>query len=128
MPSYSAIVLDEASHNKLIEIFSPAWENNEDPDEWEILAHHYTIKMGSLPVSMDDMLGQQFTMKVLAFAGNDKVKAVQVERVIETQNKVAHITLAVNRKRGGKPVQSNNLTEWVKVEHNIYITGTLQEV
>lgn len=125
---YSAIVLDKQSHNKLVEIFSPTWENNEDPNFEVINNLHMTICMGGLPVAMDDMLGQEFTMKVLAFAGNDKVKAVEVERVIETKNKVAHITLAVNRSNGGKPKDSNQLQSWVPVKQEIYITGILRVV
>ena len=125
MTNYSAIVLDEKSHNKLIEIFSPTWE---DEEGWEILAHHCTLQMGELPQEMKDYIGQEFTIKVLAFAGDDKVKAVEVECPIPTKNKIPHITLAVNRKNGGKPVMSNNLMNWAPVTDGIYIAGTVMEV
>lgn len=123
---YSAIVLDDKSHNKLIEIFGSTWQDNPD---FEIIPDmHMTISMGQLPVTMDDLVGQEFSMKVLAFAGNDKVKAVEVESPVQTKNKIPHITLAVNRKAGGKPVMSNALTNWVPVVQEIWLKGTVQEV
>lgn len=125
MVSYSGIVLDEKSHRKLLEVFGPTWESEQG---WEPIAHHMTIKMGGLPEDKRHLIGQEFTMKVVAFAGNDQVKAVQVEAVIDTANKVPHITLAVNRARGGKPMMSNMLTNWTPVKSELYVKGTVQEV
>lgn len=125
MPNYSGIVLDEISKAKLLEVFGPTWE---DEDGWEPIAHHLTLKMGGLPPEMLHLIGQQFTMKVIAFAGDDKVKAVEVVTPLKTVNKLPHITLAVNRGRGGKPVMSNNLTNWIPVKQEIYVRGTVQEV
>ena len=51
---------------------------------------------------------------------DDKVMAVGVEGY-PTNNKKAHITVAVNRTAGGKPMMSNNLSDWKKVLHSIYI-------
>ena len=41
--SYSAVVLDDESRNKLIKIFKPMI-----PEKYEIIAHHMTIKLGAL--------------------------------------------------------------------------------
>lgn len=125
MPNYSGIILDETSRIKLLEVFGPIWEEEEG---WEPIAHHLTLKMGGLPAEMQHLIGQQFTMKVVAFAGDDKVKAVEVEAPLKTINKIPHITLAVNRGHGGKPVMSNNLTNWVPVKQEIYVKGTVQEI
>lgn len=121
--NYSAIVLDEKSRKKLIDVFSPTWT-----DDFEVIVHHMTIKMGDLPLGMRDLVGQTFTMKVVAFAGDNKVKAVEVESPVSTINKTPHITLAVNRKNGGKPMMSNYLDNWVPVKQPIYLTGTVQEI
>lgn len=120
---YSAIVLDDKSHSKLVEVFSPTWT-----DDYEVIAHHMTIKVGELPIGMLDLVNKTFTMKVVAFAGDDKVKAVEVESPVSTINKIPHITLAVNRKNGGKPMMSNYLDNWVPVKQPIYLTGTVQEI
>lgn len=125
MVSYTGIVLDEKSHNKLLEIFGPTWE---DEPGWEPIAHHMTIKMGGLPQDKQHLLGMKFSLRIIAFAGNDKVKAVEVEAPIDTVNKTPHITLAVNRARGGKPVMSNQLTDWVPVKSELIVFGTVQEV
>jgi len=73
--SYSGIVLDERSRNKLIEVFGPTWELH---DGFEPLAHHMTICMGPLPTDKKDLLGKKVELEVVAFAGDDKVKAVEV--------------------------------------------------
>ncbi len=125
MPSYSGIILDKESHQKLLDIFEGTWSGE---NGWEPVAHHLTLNIGELVPNMKRFLGQKFTMKVVAFSGNNLVKAVEVEAPIKTVNKTPHITLAVNRNRGGKPVMSNALNNWVPVKQEIYVTGTVQEV
>lgn len=123
--TYSAVVLDDKSHQKLVNIFSFTWS---DEPGWETIAHHMTINMGRLTNSNQHWLGEKVTLKVVAFAGNDKVKAVEVECSVPSSNKVAHITLAVNRSKGGKPVMSNQLANWSPIKNEIYLTGTVEEV
>ena len=123
--TYSALVLDEKSHQKLLEVFSPLWENEQG---WEPIAHHMTIKMGTLPEDQKHLLGQRFELRVVSFAQNERVMAVEVETSVPTTNNIPHVTLAVNRSRGGKPFQSNQLTTWTPVVREIYLKGVVEEV
>lgn len=106
--SYSAIVLTDESHNKLVAKLS-----GRIPEGWEIIAHHVTIKMGELPPDLKPSIGLPTTLKVIDFHMNDKVAACQVvvpsEMMPYMANKYPHITIAVNRAGGGKPVMSNDL-------------------
>lgn len=123
--SYSAIILSKSSHNKLLELFPVP-----TGDGWEKLAHHMTIIMGPLKGKARELIGQTFELRAVSFASDDKVMAVGVEQpgeVVST-NAVPHITLAVNRAVGGKPVMSNRLTNWKPLPEPVILDGTLQEV
>lgn len=123
---YSAVVLDTPSHEKLVE-----WLNKKFPvvkrDGWEVLAHHMTIQMDELPTYLKDDLDTTHTLEVTGYASDAAVIAVRVTGYF-TKNKIPHITLAVNRKNGGKPVMSNNLTNWQPILKPITLKGTVKEI
>lgn len=106
--AYSAIVLTPESHIKLVTQF-----RDRVPAGWEIVAHHVTINMGELPPELKASIGLPVKVQVFDWHMDDKVAAVQVIVPSELQgfmkNKYPHITIAVNKAGGGKPVMSNNL-------------------
>jgi len=128
--SYVAIVLDEISHNKLVkwagETFSTL-KANINGNNWEVICHHMTIKMGDkLPEQISQYLGDEVTLEAFKYGFDEKVIAVKVmpansndggihildDRLI----KLPHVTVAVNRANGGKPVMSGLLTNWKSME------------
>lgn len=122
---YTAVVLTPDSHNKLIESLRDVI-----PPTWEKIAHHMTVNMGSFvsgPASHDFHLGQNYELKVVSLAYDDKVMAVGVNCVVPSSNTVKHITIAVNRQGGGKPFLSNKLTNWQQTTP-IDLIGILEEV
>lgn len=123
---YSAVLLDEKSHEKLVKWAQEKFKTLK-ADKWEIIAHHMTIKMGELPSYLVDDKGTRQKLEANAFAYDDKVIAVRVSGYFTT-NKTPHITVAVNRGRGGKPVQSNNLTNWQPLEKPIVLSGVVSEL
>jgi hypothetical protein len=116
---FTAIVLHEQSHELLLNLFAI-------PENWEKIAHHMTIKMGSAEF-VENMLGQEATMKVVAIASNERVMAVQVETPVPSTNEIKHITLGVNRSIGGKPFHSNQLVEWTPIQP-VEVKGIVKEV
>jgi len=120
--SYSAVVLDDRSKQRLIERFKTII-----PEGFEIVAHHMTINMGEIDPKLEKYLGLPVRLSVNEFAIDDKVMAVGVSG-FETHNAKAHITLAVNRANGGKPMMSNKLTNWQPLKRPLYITGKVIEV
>lgn len=52
--------------------------------------------------------------------------AVKVNGYI-SKNKIPHITIAVNVAGGGKPVMSNNITDWQPM-NPVSLKGTVSEV
>jgi hypothetical protein len=122
---YTAVVLNEKSRIALIKTF---WD--EIPDGFEIIAHHMTINLGQIkngPVA-PDLLGQTVELVVKTIAKDDLVVAVGVETDIPSKNKIKHVTLAVNRKNGGKPNMSNFLTDWQPVDKVLVLQGQVEEV
>jgi hypothetical protein len=120
--SYSAVVLDEKSRIKLIEKFKSII-----PEDYEILAHHMTINLGEIDPEYQKYLGLMVRLNVNDIAMNDKVIAVGVSGFYSKKPK-PHITLAVNRKAGGKSMMSNNLTDWKKISRPLSLTGKVTEV
>lgn len=120
---YSALVLDEQSHNKLVQAFRDLI-----PQGYEIFAHHMTIKMGPLDGPFAQLKGIEAQALVTHIACDDRVCAVKVETNVPSKNKVKHITLAVNKLGGGKPVHSNELSKWQPVASQFEVVGIVKEV
>jgi len=120
--SYSAVVLDENSRERLINRFSGMI-----PEGWNVIADHMTINMGEIDPDFQKYLGLPVRLVVEDIAMDNKVIAVGVSG-FKTRNPKAHITLAVNRANGGKPMMSNNLTNWEKIRRPLSLTGKVTEI
>ncbi len=119
--SYTAVVLHEPDRAKLRMQF-PVEQN------YEFIGHHMTINMGPATKGpAEHMLGTQIALRVITTASDDKVMAVGVETDVPSVNQMKHITIAVNRNKGGKPFHSNKLTNWSPVEP-IMVNGVVAEV
>jgi len=108
--SYSAVVLTDSSRAKLLNEIG--WKV---PAGWEVIAHHVTINMGELPPDLKPSIGLPVEFQVIGYRQNDLVGACQVVLPSEigkfVKNSQPHITIAVNRAGGGKPVMSNKMIE-----------------
>lgn len=116
--SYTALVVDNPSD--ILSRFNI-------PEGWEKIAHHVTLNMGAS--KNPEVVGKSFTVQAVAVAQDDKVMAVKVQMPsgLVTANATPHITLAVNRAGGGKPVMSNKLNDWKSIE-SFAINGVVTEV
>jgi hypothetical protein len=140
--SYSAVVIDEKEKQRLLNEL----ELN-IPEGWEIITHHMTIKMGELPKELKTFLYTPIKMKVVEIGDlEDMVLAIKVEVIQDSpaskaliqymsenygfkgHPKFSHITIAVNREKGAKPFQSNEINNFEKINKQLYITGTIIEL
>lgn len=121
MISYSAVILDDKSRENLINRFKKYILN-----DWEVIAHHMTINTKEITPEWENYLGMDVNLTVESIAMDDMVVAVGVSGFY-SENKKPHITLAVNRKNGGKPFMSKNLENWRKIKP-ITIKGKVTEV
>lgn len=121
---YTAVVLTPESVAAIKERFGVLVSS-----EWTWKAHHMTVNMG-LAVNGPAVayMGQTVELTIQSIAFNDKVMAVGVECAVPSVNEKKHITLAVHLGRGGKPVMSNSLTNWVMLPKSLVVQGIVQEV
>jgi hypothetical protein len=103
---YSAVVLDESSHNALLEKFKKVI-----PEGWKTYAHHMTIAFGKGVENKED-LGKDVSLTVTELGVSDMAIAVKVEGYPST-NAMPHVTIAISP--NGKPVMSNKITDWKPV-------------
>ena len=116
--AYAGVILDEDTSEQLLALFETLI-----PESWTRYAHHMTVSLGkSIPNQAD--LGKEVTLTVNAVGKSDDAIAVAVSGY-PSRNAQPHITLAVPP--GGKPFNSNKITDWHSVEP-FEITGQLQDI
>lgn len=116
---YSAVVLTDTSRMILLETF-----DEDIPMDWKKIAHHMTIVFGEEVPNKHD-LGKEVELTVTEFGVSDMAIAVKVIGY-PSKNAIPHVTLAVNPD-GGKPVMSNQITDWYTVEP-LKIFGVVSEI
>tara|TARA_R100000315_G_scaffold62478_1_gene44277 strand:- start:2805 stop:3182 length:378 start_codon:yes stop_codon:yes gene_type:complete len=112
--SYSAVVLDDESRNKLLELV---------PEGWKPIAHHMTIKLGPLRDSKYKV-GDKVSMNITAIGIDDRAMAVKVDAERD-DDKFAHVTIAVSPD-GGKPFHSNQIKDFEKYSGKL--SGVVEEI
>lgn len=116
------VVLDDKSRSKLLKALG-----HNIPDGWDILAHHMTINFGKgLTGDLVNDLGKTVSLRVIGIGKSDMAVAASVEGY-HSDNAKAHITLGVNKSGGGKPVMSNQITDWKALDSYINLSGVVTE-
>lgn len=119
--SYSAVLIDEASRENLINKLKTFI-----PEGWKVIAHHMTINMG--PMKDKEEIGKSVTISADHWAKDDKAMAVMVSGYERKMPGTPHITIAINAEMGAKPKDSNNLSGWQPISNPITLSGTVTEV
>ena len=120
--AYTAVVLEPESSQFLLDKFRDLV-----PEGWKKYAHHMTINMKTINDGpANGLLGYKTTLKVVSYAKNDKVLAVEVQTDVPSENKIKHVTIATSPT--GKPGESNDLTDWIRLQEVIILHGTVEEV
>jgi len=122
--SYTAIVSPESVADGFMSPWDLLVSSLEIPEGWSIHAHHLTLNMGACKDK--SLLGKNVQLKATALGRDENAMALLVETPVPTKNKLPHITIAVAP--GAKPVQSNDIKEWKKLDHPISLNGTVAEV
>jgi len=129
---YTAVVLTPESRAKLLAVVATNLQTM--GSGWETIAHHMTICLGPYEKTMGEVVvsefpvGSQVTLEVVGAAINGSVFAVKVDTNMPSKNRTKHITIAVNKAKGAKPVMSNYLTDWTSFPVSLKLTGVIEEV
>ena len=114
--SYTAIILNPDEQDRL-----KAATAGYVPDGWMLYCHHLTLNMDRMNGELNDLElhGAECTITLDAIGMTDKAIAVRASDFrtktlvpLNSINKVPHITVAVNTKKGGKPKSSHEIKMW----------------
>lgn len=123
----ASVILDNGSRDKLIEAVNSLPQINKLLEGWDVIAHHMTINFGKgLPEDLKGDLGKTVQLRVNSIGMSDMAIAVGVEGY-HSDNEKPHITIAVNRAEGGKPVMSNKIQNWEKWSDGPTVSGKVSE-
>lgn len=100
-------------------------------ENWTLYGDHMTIvfndgseRKQEVANALDNVLGYEQQLRIISIGISDEAIAFEVNNY-ETQNEHSHITIAVAP--GSKPVNSNNITEWLKID-GFYVTGKINKI
>ena len=116
--SYTAVVLDNTSIKNILQGVKNS--NVFIPKGWEVNPHHMTIDMKSIP----ELQGDVVPLTAYEIGISDMTIALKVKGY-KVKSGLPHITVAVNRKDGGKPKMSKEIKNWRKIKP-IKLQGVVQ--
>ena len=116
--SYTAVVLDNTSIKNILQGVKNS--NVFIPKGWEVNPHHMTIDMKSIP----ELQGDVVPLTAYEIGVSDMTIALKVKGY-KVKSGLPHITVAVNRKDGGKPRMSKEIKNWRKIKP-IKLQGVVQ--
>ena len=123
---YFGVFLDDASRNKLSDLALKVVE----PD-WKLFCHHMTIAFNDGSEIAQDAyneykkyFGRALNIYATHIGKSEDAIAVKVDYNRGTLTKFPHVTLATPQ--GGKPVNSNYITNWIKLKKPIKLTGIIK--
>tara|TARA_Y100001937_G_scaffold663_1_gene781 strand:- start:4663 stop:5595 length:933 start_codon:yes stop_codon:yes gene_type:complete len=116
--SYTAVVLDNTSIKNVLQGVKNS--NVFIPKGWEVNPHHMTIDMKSIP----ELQGDVVPLTAYEIGISDMTIALKVKGY-KVKSGLPHITVAVNRKEGGKPRMSKEIKNWRKIKP-IKLQGVVQ--
>jgi hypothetical protein len=124
--AYTAVVLDEVSRSRVIEITRSAVGI---PGDWQLKGHHMTIETKNIAkTAVAERAGEIVEMTVTHIGVGTGIVAVQVRcDAVPSKNSRKHVTIA--HMTGVKPVESNNIPDenWRALEV-FTICGRIEEV
>lgn len=118
---YIALVLDDQTRAKLIKHFPPKFK--------DFIGHHITMEFG---VSKNTELPDQpRDIKVVGYASDDSLEALVVSvdgKIKRPDGSIYHITWSLDRSKGRKPKDSNQLLTkgYKKIDNPININANIQ--
>jgi spore cortex formation protein SpoVR/YcgB (stage V sporulation) len=130
---YSAVVLDEKSHLKLVK-----WADDNikvggvrlpvlvSQNGWKLYCHQMIIQSPGIPEYVEKDVDEKQTLEITHIGTSDKVVAVRVLGYPST-NKIPHIVIATNIVED-EPIPSNKITNWKPVESGTKFNGTVKKV
>jgi hypothetical protein len=114
-PLYVGVFLTPESRAKLLSFVPPIFK--------DVYADHMTIMFHPYDLLLENLtLGKTVKLRVIAHARNEKVQAVAVIGVLSA-NHDAHITISVNKEKGGRPNDSNDMLRTAFMDEQVQLAN-----
>ena len=128
---YIGVKLDLSSKHTLMNIGEWFVKEKLGWSNYKMFCDHMTIAFRTAITDeiwqwFQDNKGMEDELTVFSFGFSDKACAVEVICHSPSQNQHKHITIATNLDNGGKPVDSNNITNWASI-NEFRLKGTISE-
>lgn len=124
---WCAMVINNDSRSQLIEKLK-TFDIDAFPDNWEIIAHHITIDPFNVLYDIA-LQGLPVTVRFVHIGRNNTAVALRaLDFPFATNNSFPHVTLAINRLVGGKPKDSNLITEWLTLPEMLSVDGIIKNL
>lgn len=128
---YTGLFLDQSSKGKLFNITKEIIDDVWPSAKINMFCDHmtsmfYTNIDEDMLKWMSDRYEQRYEVKATHIGYTDKALAIRIETEVPSTNAVKHITLATNVDNNGKPVDSNDITNWEPLEDFPILYGSIQ--
>ena len=137
--SYTGVFLDNVSHQRHDDAVNAMPQVQEKLKEFSnptLVAHHLTLTLGSIE-ELESFMGEVGQMTCTHLGISDKAIAVKCSPVVRFEKgdinwdniprkgngKFPHITVFVNTGGGGKPVDSNKITDFIPLKQELTLMG-----
>lgn len=100
-------------------------------DDWKKYCDHMTLVFNhnndhteSLAQFYEKFLGDTVSLRSTSVGISERAIALGIDYI--TDNKHSHVTVTIHP--NAKPVESNNITNWIPTDGDFYITGTFKKI
>lgn len=101
------------------------------PEDWKKYCNHMTLVFNHrtedderLAQFYDMFLGDTVSLRSTSVGISERAIALGIDYI--TANKHSHVTVAIHP--DAKPVESNDITEWIPTNGDFYITGNFKKI
>lgn len=125
---YIALVLTEATQTALREVAMRVINELGYDGNYQLYCHHMTVAFGKeitpqIKQYAIENEGKYFPIEIVSVGYSDKALAVGIKTDCKSLNKIKHVTLCTFG--NGKPVESNNITNWKPLSVDEVLLGKL---
>jgi hypothetical protein len=135
--AYTAIVLTEEDRDCLLVGLKELWQAFVKKgytivkEDGIPICHHMTLNLGKASDDVKPFLGEKVLITLTSFGFTDKAVALKASiwtPDVPCHNVVPHVTMAIHKGNGGKPKDSNQIKQWIKLTRSVCVEGVVEEV
>lgn len=130
---YYGVFFSDSTKRAIFDYVKNWFEINEIefPEDWQIYCDHMTLVYNNgtedqqkQATALEYFLNQTVGLRIVSVGISERAIAVGVD--FKTDNEHSHISVAIAP--DAKPVESNDIKNWIETPGDFYVTGTYKKV